>query len=173
MNIFSSYHVHNLGPVWLKLILNILVTLWFQVGLCQLFQVTLFQSLLKHKLDKEENDEYSGRNGSTMFNYLFLPSVFSHDRISIDWKCISAVLYPKNCSLDEHRDCGSSRGYVHTKDGLVCGCMLDNALVCTPHNGYMYCTNGTLEGINGDTYFSLRDGESTTYKDYYRRRLVY
>ncbi|KAL8507745.1 hypothetical protein ACS0TY_018332 [Phlomoides rotata] len=144
-----------------------------QVALCQQFQVTVFQCL-KHKLDKlHTNDEHSGRNGSTMFNYLFLPSVCSHDNISIDWKCISAVLYPKNSSEDDHANCCSSRGYehlVHTKGGLVCSCMLENALVCTPHNGYMYCTKGTLHGMNGNTYFSTRDGEYITYKNYYQQR---
>ncbi|KAL8517842.1 hypothetical protein ACS0TY_009230 [Phlomoides rotata] len=137
-----------------------------EVAVCQQFQVALFGILLKHDLDKLHND------GLTLFNYLLLPFLSSNDEISVDWKCICAVLYPKRSSLDEHTDRCSSEGdsyRVHTKNGLVCSCMLENALVRTPHNGLIYCTKGFLDGIDGNSCFNPKDGESITYKDYFKK----
>ncbi|KAL0452252.1 UNVERIFIED_CONTAM: Endoribonuclease Dicer2 [Sesamum latifolium] len=142
-----------------------------QVALCQRFQLTLFRVLIDHNLEElhEELHEYSNRNGS-VFNYLLLPSV---DSYQIDWKCVTAVLYPENASWNLRTDC-SNRGYGHynvrTKNGLVCCCMLENSLVLTPHNNLLYCITGTLDGIDGNTYLELRDGESVTYKEYYEQR---
>ncbi|KAL8511973.1 hypothetical protein ACS0TY_018436 [Phlomoides rotata] len=136
-----------------------------QVAVCEQFQVTLFGILLKHELDQLHKD------GLTMYNYLLLPVLCSNDEISIDWKCICAVLYP-NFFLGEHTDSCSSRGggyRVHTKNGLVCCCMLENALVRTPHNGRIYCTKGILDGIDGNSCFNPKDGESITYKDYFKK----
>ncbi|KAI3470366.1 hypothetical protein Pfo_027029 [Paulownia fortunei] len=145
-----------------------------QVALCQRFQITLFRVLLDHNLNKlHEDDQYSERNGSAVFNYLLLPSLRSHQNISIDWKCINSVLYPKNASWHKCTDCLSNRGYghhMHTKNGLVCCHMLENSLVCTPHNDFLYCITGTLAGFDGNTYLVLRDGESVTYKKYYEQR---
>ncbi|KAL8532953.1 hypothetical protein ACS0TY_009277 [Phlomoides rotata] len=137
-----------------------------EVAICQQFQVALFGILLKHNLDKLHND------GLTMFNYLLLPFLSANDEISVDWKCIYAVLYPKRSSLNEHTDRCSSEGdryRVHTKNGLVCSCMLENALVCTPHNGHIYCTKGFLDGIDGNSCFNPKNGESITYKDHFKK----
>ncbi|KAL0340835.1 UNVERIFIED_CONTAM: Endoribonuclease Dicer2 [Sesamum radiatum] len=141
-----------------------------QVALCHRFQLTLFRVLIDHKLNKlhEELHEYSNRNGS-MFNYLLLPSIGTYQ---IDWKCVNAVLCLENASWNLRTGC-SKRGYghynVHTKNGLVCCCMLENSLVATPHNNFLYCITGILDGIDGNTYFKLRDGESVTYKEHYRQ----
>lgn len=148
-----------------------------QVALCKRFQITLLRILLDHKLNKlQEDGQYSEKNGSAVFNYLLLPFLGSDNKISIDWKCISAVQYPENASRVKHTDCSSNRGhshYMHTKNGLVCCCMLENSLVCTPHNGLVYCINGTCDGFDGNTYLELRGGESVTYKEYYKRRSVF
>ncbi|KAL0358761.1 UNVERIFIED_CONTAM: Endoribonuclease Dicer2 [Sesamum angustifolium] len=141
-----------------------------QVALCHRFQLTLFRVLIDHKLNKlhEELHEYSNRNGS-MFNYLLLPSIGSYQ---IDWKCVNAVLHLENASWNLRTDC-SKRGYghynVHTKNGLVCCCMLENSLVVTPHNNFLYCITGILDGIDGNTYLKLRDGESVTYKEHFKQ----
>ncbi|XP_011084676.1 endoribonuclease Dicer homolog 2 isoform X1 [Sesamum indicum] len=142
-----------------------------QVALCQRFQLTVFRVLIDHNLNKlhEELHEYSNRNGS-VFNYLLLPSIGSYQ---IDWKCVTAVLYQENASWNLRTDC-TNGGYGHynvrTKNGLVCLCMLENSLVLTPHNNFLYCITGTLNGIDGNTYLELRDGESFTYKEYYKQR---
>ncbi|KAK4487901.1 hypothetical protein RD792_003639 [Penstemon davidsonii] len=121
-----------------------------QVVLSRRFQITLFRALIDHNFSRlnEDLDELSKRNGSLVFDYLLLPYLCINQNISIDWKCIRSVLYTSNVSLDEHKDCFPSRGYghyVHTKNGLMCCCMLENSLVCTPHNGVLYCINGTLD----------------------------
>ncbi|KAL9165554.1 hypothetical protein ABFS82_06G177900 [Erythranthe guttata] len=145
-----------------------------QVALCRRFQITLFRLLLDHKLDKlyEEDNQSSEKIDSSIFNYLLLPTIGSPHNTSIDWKCITSVTYPENSSKDEHNNCSRNGGNgprMHTKNGSACRCMLDNSLVCTPHNGVVYCVNGSLDGFNGNTYLELKDGESITYKNYYKR----
>lgn len=142
-----------------------------QVALCQQFQVKLFNLLLKRNLDKlDEEDEHSRGDGSAVFNYLLIPALGSRHDLSIDWRCISSVLYQKNAAFADHSKCSSA---VHTKNGLVCRCMIENSLVCTPHNGFLYCVNGTLDGVRGDTYFTPKDKESVTYKAYYKEKYVF
>ncbi|KAK4487897.1 hypothetical protein RD792_003635 [Penstemon davidsonii] len=125
-----------------------------QVVLSRRFQITLFRALIDHNFNKlnEDLDELSKmRSGSLVFDYLLLPSLRINQNILIDWKCIRSILYTSNASLDEHKDCFLSRGYghyVHTKNGLMCCCMLENSLVCTPHNGVLYCINGSLDGFD-------------------------
>ncbi|KAL3833910.1 hypothetical protein ACJIZ3_008646 [Penstemon smallii] len=144
-----------------------------QAVLSRRFQITLFRALIDHKLNKL-NENLERNNGSLVFDYLLLPSLCINQNISIDWKCIRSVLYTSNVSLDEHKDCFPSRGYgdyhVHTKNGLMCCCMLENSLVCTTHNGVLYCINGTLDGFDGNTFLELNNGESITYKKYYKQR---
>lgn len=148
-----------------------------QVVLCQQFQVKLFNLLLKRNLDKPlEDDQHSETNCSAVFNYLLFPALGPHHNISIDWSSINSVLYEKNASLFDHSKCSSSGDNgqrVYTKSGLVCRCVLENSLVCTPHNGFMYSTLGTLDGVRGNTYFAPRDGEHITYKEYYQMRFVF
>ncbi|KAL3833920.1 hypothetical protein ACJIZ3_008656 [Penstemon smallii] len=146
-----------------------------QVVLSRRFQITLFRALIDHNFNKLNEDllELSKRNGSLVFDYLLLPSLRINQNIFIDWKCIRSILYTSNASLDEHKDCFPSRGcghYVHTKNGLMCCCMLENSLVCTPHNGVLYCINGTVDGFDGNTFLELNNGESVTYKKYYKQR---
>ncbi|KAG8390726.1 hypothetical protein BUALT_Bualt01G0113400 [Buddleja alternifolia] len=143
------------------------------VALCQRFQVTLFRVLLHHNSNELQEDLHQDaeEKSSAVFNYLLLPSVRSNENVLIDWECIFAVLYTNYASW--HTDCFSSRGlrhYVHTKNGLVCHCMLENSLVCTPHNGNLYCIAGTLDGFDGNTYLELKDGDCVTYKRYYELR---
>ncbi|PIN21631.1 Ribonuclease [Handroanthus impetiginosus] len=59
---------------------------------------------------------------------------------------------------------------MHTKNGLVCLCMLENSLVRTPHNGMLYCIDGTLQGFDGNKFLKLGKGKMVTYKQYYQQR---
>ncbi|CAA0821254.1 Endoribonuclease Dicer homolog 2 [Striga hermonthica] len=146
-----------------------------QVSLCRKFQTTLFRILIDHKFTMlQECGQSSGVNGSSIgLNYLLLPVVKSDQGVSIDWSCINSVRFPENASRHFRTDCPSSQNYdshVHTKDGLVCRCVIENSLVLTPHNGVLYCIMGTLEGIDGNSYLELRDGESVTYTKYFKTR---
>ncbi|GFP90070.1 endoribonuclease dicer homolog 2 [Phtheirospermum japonicum] len=142
-----------------------------QVARCQKFQTTLFRVLLDRNLNKlPENDQDPNNNkiGSPVFSYLLLPVLSSHQGVSIDWNCIDSVRYPANASHHFRTDCRLSK--IHTKDGLVCRCMLENSLVCTPHNGFLYCVNGILDGLDGNSTLEVRDGELFTYKKYFEQR---
>ncbi|XP_051121429.1 endoribonuclease Dicer homolog 2 isoform X2 [Andrographis paniculata] len=161
-----TVHIKYIGYVMLSSVL---------VSRCQRFQLTIFKILLDHNLNKlsEEMDKFSKRDGSAIFDYLLLPALHLNGTVNMDWKSINAVLYPENTFWDEHTHCFSTRGhghYVHTKDSLVCCCHLEKSLVRTPHNDYLYCVTGTLDGIDGNTNFTLEDGTRLTYKRYYEQR---
>ncbi|KAH6801617.1 dicer-like 2 [Perilla frutescens var. frutescens] len=145
-----------------------------EVVLCQQFQAKLFNILLKRNVDSLHEDcQHSRRKGSAVFDYLLVPVLGSHPNISIDWRCISSVRFPKNASLVDHTKCPSRGGCgqrIHTKSGLVCRFILENSLVSTPHNDVLYCIKGTLDSVDGNTNFAIRDGESMTYKEYYHQR---
>lgn len=146
--------------------------------LCQRFQTTIFRILLDRNLKQfhKEMDQFSKRNGSVVFDYLLLPALESNKSVSIDWKSVDAVSYPNNILRNEHTHCFSTRGhghYKHTRDGLVCCCYLEQSLVYTPHNGFLYCITGPLDGINGSSYFELEDGGIVTYKGYYEQKFVF
>ncbi|CAK9167068.1 unnamed protein product, partial [Ilex paraguariensis] len=146
-----------------------------QVLLCQKFQITLFRVILDHNLNKlkEVLDACHHRNDAAVFDYLLVPCTSSPRTSSIiDWKCVSSVMFSSDNLWDHHSYC-SSKGYggwVHTKNGVVCRCMLKNSLVCTPHNGHVYCIAGTLPNLDGNSLLHLRDGEVVSYKRYYEKR---
>ncbi|GER28274.1 dicer-like 2 protein [Striga asiatica] len=146
-----------------------------QVLLCRKFQTTLFRVLIDHNFTKLKKCGQSPEvNGSSIgLNYLLLPVVKSDQGMSIDWSSINSVRFPENASQHFRTDCSSRQNYdshMPTKDGLVCRCMIENSLVLTPHNGVLYCVMGTLEGIDGNSYLELRDGEAVTYKKYFKTR---
>ncbi|KAL6504014.1 hypothetical protein OROGR_025937 [Orobanche gracilis] len=126
-----------------------------QVDLCKKFQTTVFRILVDHNLNRLHEDQFPERNCLAMFNYLLLPALRSHQEdVSIDWECIGSVQFPKNVSEHLRADCSSAQSYdrhVHTTNGLICPCMIENSLVCTPHNGVLYCITGTLDGLDDTT----------------------
>ena len=106
-------------------------------------------------------------------DYLLLPSNGLHkNRVVIDWKSVGSVLFrfenTANCSLtnDNHQK-------VHTKNGLICSCLVENALVCTPHNGRLYCTTKRFVDLNGKSAMQTREGGVITYTDYYKKRYYF
>lgn len=148
--------------------------------LCQRFQVTLFRILLDHNLKKlrEVLNGFPSRNDVAVFDYLLLPctSLYANpSTIIIDWKCVSSVLFPCEKRWHNHTHCSapkSSGRQVHTKNGLVCSCTLEDCLVYTPHNGHIYSIFGTLDDLDGNSLLNLKN-EVITYKQYFKSRFVF
>ncbi|PRQ41503.1 putative ribonuclease III post-transcriptional gene silencing PAZ-Argonaute family [Rosa chinensis] len=142
-----------------------------QVLLCRRFQITIFRILMDHNLNKLKealNGLCLGENLG--LDYLLLPGTRVNQRPSmIDWKCVTSVLFSREEYSKEHTEC-SIPSFVHTKNGLICTCMIRNSVVCTPHNGSLYCITGLLEELNGNSLLQLSDGRVLTYKKYYVAR---
>lgn len=137
----------------------------------------VFRVLLDHNL-KKLHEALGGayqNSDCAVFDYLLLPSTGSREHPVIDWKYVSSVLLPYENISQKHMDycyTTNNRHYVHTKNGLVCCCVLENSLVLTPHNGYLYCITGILDDLKSNSLLELRNGEFVTYKAYYWNRLV-
>ncbi|KAK2973415.1 hypothetical protein RJ640_011649, partial [Escallonia rubra] len=113
-----------------------------EVLLCQRFQITILRVLLDHNWTKLEVLGASIlRTDLAVLDYLLLPSTISSQKpFCIDWRSVSSVLFSCENMFDDHKYCSSPKPCgVHTKNGLVCRCMLENSLVYTPHNGHVYC----------------------------------
>ncbi|KAK7303573.1 hypothetical protein RJT34_14482 [Clitoria ternatea] len=131
-----------------------------QVLLCKRFQVTILNILINHNMDKLATVLHKCcLEDDLEIDYLLLPATAKGERLGVDWSAINSV----NPSI-----CNSHTPRIWTKDGLVCTCKLKNALVCTPHNSYIYITTGIME-LNGNSRLELRGGEVTTYKKYYEQ----
>ncbi|XP_071920504.1 endoribonuclease Dicer homolog 2 isoform X4 [Coffea arabica] len=146
-----------------------------EVLLCRKFQVTIFRALLDHNLNKlhEALGGLHLNSECPLFDYLLLPSTGSCGNALIDWKYVSSVLFPQEDIPNKHMaSCctRSHRQYFWTKNAFVCCCMLGNSLVLTPHNGHLYCVTGILHDLDSNSLLELRNGESITYKAYYRNR---
>nr|AXY97465.1 Dicer-like 2 [Populus tomentosa] len=141
------------------------------VLLCRRFQITLFKVLLDHSVNKlKEVLEGLDLGSGAEIDYFLLPAFRSCSQPSINWAPISSVLFSyKN---EEHFNC-SRNGNAHvvqTKCGPVCACVLQNSLVCTPHNGNIYCITGVFEDLNGNSLLKMGDGGAITYKEYFAKR---
>ncbi|XP_052184122.1 endoribonuclease Dicer homolog 2-like isoform X2 [Diospyros lotus] len=146
-----------------------------QVLLCQRFQISLLRVLFDHNLIKltEVLSAYNSRKGYSI-DYLLLPcSGPPHNPLVVNWKCVSSVIFPYEKLRDHNTTCyrpKSSSCLVHTKNDLVCSCMLENSLVYTPHNGYVYCITRTSDNLDGNSLLRMRSGEVMSYKQYYKSR---
>ncbi|KAH9620604.1 hypothetical protein KSS87_015515 [Heliosperma pusillum] len=151
-----------------------------QVVICRQFQVAVLQ-ILKYrnvtKLSGELKDLFKWDKDNDMhgshYDYLLLPCQWLQQYSSIDWECIfSASFLSNNVGVSsnsvniETPHCEN----VYTKNGYIHPSVLQNCLVCTPHNGYIYCVSGFLEGMNGNSLLSVKDDEIITYKKYYEVR---
>ncbi|KAJ6718138.1 hypothetical protein OIU79_006129 [Salix purpurea] len=141
-----------------------------QVLLCRRFQITLFKVLIDRDVNKLEELLKGLELGTGVVDYFLLPATRSRSQPSIDWAPISSVLF--SCNYEDHFNCSwkENAHVVHTKGGPVCECVLQNSLVCTPHNGSLYCITGVSEDLNGMSLFKQRDGVPITYKEYYAKR---
>lgn len=129
---------------------------------------------MDHNLNKlEEVLDGLCLGGNIGVDYLLLPGTKVPQRpLIIDWKCITSVLFPCEEYSKDHVDC-SLPNWIYTKSGVVCTCMIQNSLVCTPHNGTLYCITGLLGELNGNSLLSLRDGRALTYKKYFEEWSVF
>lgn len=146
-----------------------------QVLLCRRFQITLFRVLLDHSVQNlmEALDGLHLRDGVAL-DYLLVPSTFSHETSLIDWAVIRSVNRTYHKTLEKHVNCSAKAASrnLHTKDGLFCTCVVQNALVYTPHNGYVYCTKGVLDNLNANSFLTKRNSGDQTYIEYYKERYI-
>ncbi|TQE05974.1 hypothetical protein C1H46_008398 [Malus baccata] len=107
-------------------------------------------------------------------DYLLLPEARIQRRpLVFDWECTASVLFPYEEHSKEHVDCSLSNNcshVLHTKNSVVCTCVIQNSLVCTPHNGLLYTITSLLDNLNGNSLMKLRDSQVLTYKSYYATR---
>lgn len=146
-----------------------------QVLLCRRFQITIFRTLLDHSLRKLE--EVLGRFSLGQYlgiDYPLLPQARIQRRpLVFDWECAVSMLFPYEEHSKEHIDFSLSDNcshVLHTKNGIVCTCMIRNSLVCTPHNGLLYSITSLFDNLNGNSLRKLRDGQVLTNKSYYATR---
>ncbi|XP_019181103.1 PREDICTED: endoribonuclease Dicer homolog 2-like [Ipomoea nil] len=146
-----------------------------EIHRCQRFQVTVFRVLLDRNLNKLD-EALGGFNrvddGSAVIDYLLLPSIGPADDPLIDWKIISSALFSYQNPEDKHSHSCSRHGCrpMHTKNGLLFSCLLENSLVWTPHNGHIYCIVGILDNLDGSSSLKTGGKESITYKEYYKKK---
>ncbi|KAI3762292.1 hypothetical protein L1987_52717 [Smallanthus sonchifolius] len=143
-----------------------------QVAISSQFQMTILRVLLDHSITKLKKslEAIEMKDNLTVFDYILLPSLgLNKSLLDIDWISVHSVAFPyvkqHNCSLT-----GNNHHQIYTLNGLVCNCLVENALVYTPHNGRMYCTTKRLIGLNSNSSLQIREGEGITYKEYYKAR---
>ncbi|XP_076928332.1 endoribonuclease Dicer homolog 2-like [Bidens hawaiensis] len=136
------------------------------------FQMTVLRVLLDNSITKLNKYLRLGtkKNNIAVFDYLLFPSLgLNKSPLVIDWASVNSVVFPyikqHNCSLMGKYHC-----QINTINGEVCSCLMENALVFTPHNGRVYCTTKRLVGLTGNSSLQLKEGEAVTYKEYYKIR---
>lgn len=138
------------------------------------FQVTLLRLLLDHKLDNlSEVIRQLHLSETVEIDYLLLPATTINQMPQIDWGSVTSALFSCEEFSKDHINCRLPKGkswLVHTKNGHVCTCMLENSLVCTPHNDHVYCITGILSKLNGNSRLELSNGRVTTYKKYFKEK---
>ncbi|XP_004982513.1 endoribonuclease Dicer homolog 2a isoform X1 [Setaria italica] len=100
--------------------------------------------------------------------YLVLPLVSG----KIDWCSIKFSASPMlEVTNKDMRHCHSCKdtNLVQTKDGPLCQCMLQHAIVCTPHNGMLYAVSGFLD-LNANSLLHRSDGSVVSYKTHFKTR---
>ncbi|XP_039686333.1 endoribonuclease Dicer homolog 2 isoform X2 [Medicago truncatula] len=133
-----------------------------QVLLCKRFQVSILGILMNSKMDKESFSEKYSLEDDLEIDYLLLPSIAIEETPSVDWLTISSI-HPSKIQCRYHA------ANILTEKGFACGCILRNALICTPHNGRTYITAGMME-LDGNSPLEVGDGEVTTYKKYFGQK---
>ncbi|XWS68903.1 hypothetical protein CRYUN_Cryun04dG0133700 [Craigia yunnanensis] len=140
-----------------------------QVILCRRFQIAVFRVLMDRKTEKltEVLSDLSSGNNSDI-DYLLLPSNYLGQNPVIDWSSVCSVSFSYEKVWKDHVNCNA--GLLQTKSGLLCTCMIQNSLVCTPHNGHVYIINGFLNNLKANSSLRLSNGSVMTYKEYYKLR---
>ncbi|GJS07430.1 endoribonuclease Dicer homolog 2 [Tanacetum coccineum] len=144
-----------------------------QITISTQFQMTLLRVLLDRNITKlfQSLGQFNVNKDLMAFDYLLLPTKgVNRTPVVIDWVSVHSVSFP---FLTEERECNPTSNRhdkVHTLNGLVCSCVVENSLVYTPHNKHVYCTTKRLIGLNANSPLQIREGELTTYKKYYKER---
>nr|XP_004486471.1 endoribonuclease Dicer homolog 2 isoform X1 [Cicer arietinum] len=133
-----------------------------QVLLCKRFQVNVLGILMDHKTDKGTVFDECCLEDNLEVDYLLLPSIAIEERTDVDWLTINSI-HPSKMECLHHE------ANIRTEKGFICACILKNALVCTPHNGRTYITTNIME-LDGNSPLEVRDGEITTYKNYFEQK---
>ncbi|KAL7582994.1 endoribonuclease Dicer homolog 2-like [Lactuca sativa] len=164
---------------------NISVSLTY-IGTCELtseqiiltkqFQLIVLRVLIDRNITKLQKpvDFLKIKNDDDVaYDYLLLPSAGPDKaRMVVEWKAVQAAMFAYEREVNERMCClkGNEHQKVHTKNGLVCSCFMEKSLVCTPHNGRVYCTTGRLPGLNGNSPLEITEGGVVSYKSYYKKR---
>nr|XP_043616152.1 endoribonuclease Dicer homolog 2-like [Erigeron canadensis] len=143
-----------------------------QISLLNKFQLTMFKVLLDHSITElmKSLEVIKSKKDIMGFEYLLLPSMGLNKASSIfDWNSVRSIQFPHeekhNCSLTSN-----NHHQVHTRNGLICSCLVESSLVYTPHNGRLYCTTEWLHGMNSNSLLETKEDETITYKDYYKTK---
>lgn len=151
-----------------------------QVCMGTKFQVTVLRLLIDRGLNKLADAINSLRKNDILprVTYLILPSIEGNEKTPvIDWDCLASffpttAFWSSENMLNRHLKNCSGEGCardMHTKDTVVCSCMLANSLVVTPHNGYVYCITGFFDGLDGNSVLKTNGG-GVTYREYYQSK---
>ncbi|BBH07245.1 dicer-like 2, partial [Prunus dulcis] len=115
--------------------------------------------------------------GIESIDYLLLPAARMHQRPSIiDWECVTSVSFQCEENSEYHVDCSPPKNcsrVLHTKNGMVCTCRIQNSLVYTPHTGLLYCITGLLDDLNGNSLLRPRGRRARSYKTHYEENNLY
>ncbi|XP_068308206.1 endoribonuclease Dicer homolog 2-like [Pyrus communis] len=146
---------------------------------CRRFQITIFRILVDQEVKKlEEVLErfHLGQNHETeSIDYLLLPAARIHQRASII--DLDSVMSMSSHSNEDSENCvcvdcpqpnNNSHVPLHTKNGMVCTCRIQNSVVYTPHTDSLYCITGLLDDLTGNSL--MRHNKSITYKAYYEAK---
>ncbi|CAO2832596.1 unnamed protein product [Amaranthus hypochondriacus] len=156
-----------------------------QAVLCRQFQVVLLKTLrdwnfdalvksLKALNEWEKNDD----SHISFIDYLLLPCHWMRQSSFVDLECIRStsllgdVVQDSLLSIHKRKYFNNVHDdyYIYTKNGILPRSVLENCLVCTPHNGYFYSVSGFLDGMDGKSHLKLRDNQQKTYTSYYKTR---
>ncbi|XP_021830046.1 endoribonuclease Dicer homolog 2-like isoform X1 [Prunus avium] len=149
-----------------------------QILQCRRFQITIFRILMYHNLQKLEEVLERLSVGQNLevesIDYLLLPAARMHQRPSIiDWECVMSVPFRSEENSEYHVDSSPPNNcshVLHTKNGKVCTCRIQNSLVYTPHTGLLYCITGLLDDLNGNSLLRPRGRRARTYKTHYEEK---
>ncbi|CAB4286525.1 unnamed protein product [Prunus armeniaca] len=149
-----------------------------QILQCRRFQITIFRILMDHNLQKLEEVLERLSVGQNLevesIDYLLLPAARMHQKpFIIDWECVMSVPFRSEENSEYHVDSSPPNNcsrVLHTKNGIVCTCRIQNSLVYTPHTGLLYCITGLLDDLNGNSLLRPRRRRAHSYKTHYEKK---
>ncbi|XP_065874496.1 endoribonuclease Dicer homolog 2-like isoform X2 [Euphorbia lathyris] len=140
------------------------------VLLCRKFVISVFKVLRDHNIEKLEEMLNDTVTDLPKREYFLLPCMSLCPGYAVDWNFVTSVLFSYENVSEDHKKCPLEENVhiIQTESGPVCKFILQNSLVCTPHNGKLYCITGISNELDGLSLMKLRNGSSKTYKDYYK-----